>query len=137
MSLGCDVIEKWLSARVWILGVVAMGHSLFSTVRRRNRDFAVLRALGITRGGSRVIVASLSSTVAIVGLALGIPIGLVAGRLGWHAIADRVPLTFRSPVTIAGILIVAPVAVVIANALAVLPARRAARVDPAAVLRAE
>jgi len=24
LSLGCDVIEKWLSARVWILGVVAM-----------------------------------------------------------------------------------------------------------------
>jgi ABC-type lipoprotein release transport system permease subunit len=126
-----------LSIVLAALGVAAVGHALYSSVRRRNKDFAIMRALGITRRGTRVILAAQGTTVAIVGLLFGVPLGLLAGRAGWQAITDRVPLTFRSPVTVAAIGFVVPAAIIVANALAVLPGRRAARVDPAVVLRSE
>ena len=120
-----------------VLGIAAVGHALFSSVRRRRRDLAVLRALGMTRSGSRWILAVQGTVVALVGLVIGVPLGLVAGRVGWRAITDRVPLTFRSPFTLIAVALVVPAAVVAANALAVLPGRRAARLDPAIVLRSE
>ncbi|MCU1368326.1 MAG: hypothetical protein JWN39_3965 [Ilumatobacteraceae bacterium] len=120
-----------------VLGIVAVGHALFTTVRRRGKDFAVMSALGVTRTGSRIVLAVQGSTVAVVGLLFGLPLGLLAGRAGWQAITDRVPLTFRSPIAFVGILLIAPIAIVVANALAVLPGHRAAKLEPALILRSE
>ena len=44
------------------------------------------------------------------GSSFGVPIGLIAGRAGWQAITDRVPLTFRSPLTVVAVVLVVPVA---------------------------
>lgn len=126
-----------LATFLTVLGVVAVGHVLFSSVRRRRRDFAVLRALGVTRGGVRGILSAHGCTVAIVGLIVGIPIGLAAGRTGWQAITDRVPLVFHSPLTAGALMVVVPLAIVAANALAIVPGRRAARLQPATILRSE
>ncbi|MGZ4724185.1 MAG: hypothetical protein ACXV8L_08230, partial [Ilumatobacteraceae bacterium] len=71
------------------------------------------------------------------GLVLGVPIGLIAGRAGWQAITDRVPLTFRSPFTVIAVVVIVPAALVAANVLAVIPGRRAAKAKPALVLRSE
>ncbi|MEO6124136.1 MAG: FtsX-like permease family protein [Ilumatobacteraceae bacterium] len=126
-----------LAVFLTILGAAAVGHALFSSVRHRRRDFAVMRALGVTRGGSRMVLAAQGSTVAVVGILFGVPIGLIAGRSGWRAITDRVPLIYRSPVALVAIMVIAPLVLVAANALAVIPGRRAARIDPALVLRSE
>jgi ABC-type antimicrobial peptide transport system permease subunit len=119
------------------LGAVAVGHALFSSVYRRQRDFAVLQSLGVTRGGVRIMIAAHATVVGIAGLLVGVPIGLVAGRAGWRAITDRVPLTFRSPLTALAVVVIVPVALIAANVLALIPARRASRVKPAMVLRSE
>ena len=120
-----------------VLGIVALGHGLFSTVRHRRKDFAILRALGVSRGGSRLILAAQASTIAVVGLVLGVPIGLLAGRAGWQAITDRVPLTYRSPFAFVAVALVVPLAFIAANALAFWPGRRTAKLHPATLLRAE
>ncbi len=126
-----------LAAFLTVLGIFAVGFALYTCVSHRRKNFAVMRALGMTRLGSRAMLAAQGSTVAIVGLVIGVPIGLIAGRAGWRAITDRVPLTFRSPVAVAAILVVVPLAILAANALAVLPGHRAAKLDPAIVLRSE
>jgi ABC-type lipoprotein release transport system permease subunit len=126
-----------LAVFLTVLAVLAVGHSLLTSVRRRRKEFAVLHALGITRGGARVILAAHGSAVALAGLAVGIPGGLVAGRFGWRAITDRVPLVFRSPLTAGALVLVVPAAIIAANALAIMPGRRAARLQPAAILRSE
>ena len=120
-----------------VLGAVAVGHALFSSVYRRRRDFAVLQSLGVTRGGVRAIVTSQATVVGLSGLLIGVPIGLIAGRAGWQAITDRVPLTFRSPLTVIAVIVVVPVALIAANVLAIIPARRASNAKPALVLRSE
>lgn len=120
-----------------VLGSLAVGHALFSSVYRRRRDFAVLQSLGVTRTGVRGMIATYATVVALAGLVLGVPIGLIAGRAGWQAITDRVPLTFRSPLTALAVVLVVPIAVITVNAIAVIPARRAAKLKPALVLRSE
>ncbi|MEY2522891.1 MAG: putative transport system permease protein, partial [Ilumatobacteraceae bacterium] len=113
------------------------GHALFSSVYRRRRDFAVLQSLGVTRGGVRATITAQATVVGLAGLLIGVPIGLIAGRAGWQAITDRVPLTFRSPLTIIAVFVVVPVALIAANLLAIIPARRASKAKPALVLRSE
>jgi ABC-type lipoprotein release transport system permease subunit len=120
-----------------VLGAVAVGHALFSSVYRRRRDFAVMQSLGVTRGGVRAMIAAQATVVGVAGLVVGVPIGLIAGRAGWQAIAERVPLTFRSPLTAIAIVVVVPIALIAANLLAIIPARRASKSKPALVLRSE
>jgi putative ABC transport system permease protein len=120
-----------------VLGAIAIGHALFSSVYRRRRDFAVMQSLGVTRGGVRAMVAAQATVVGVAGLVVGIPIGLIAGRAGWQAISERVPLTFRSPLTALAVTVVVPVALIAANMLAIVPARQASKVQPALVLRSE
>jgi ABC-type lipoprotein release transport system permease subunit len=120
-----------------VLGTIAVGHALFSSVYRHRRDFAVLQSLGLTRSGVRAMIAAQATVVGIAGLLVGVPIGLIAGRAGWQAITDRVPLTFRSPLTAIAVIFIVPVALIAANLLAIIPARRASKVKPALVLRSE
>ena len=120
-----------------VLGAVAVGHALFSSVYRRRRDFAVLQSLGVTRSGVRGMITAQATVVGLAGLLIGVPIGLIAGRAGWQAIANRVPLTFRSPLTVIAVFVVVPVALIAANLLAIIPARRASKAKPALVLRSE
>jgi ABC-type antimicrobial peptide transport system permease subunit len=119
------------------LGLAALGHVLVSAAKRRRGDLAVLRALGFR---PRQVAASISwqaTIVGLLGLALGIPLGIAAGRIAWRWIAERTPLIYVGPVAIVVVLIAIPATLVLANALAVLPARRASRVRPAQVLRTE
>ncbi len=126
-----------LSLFLAVLGVSAVGHALFTSVRRRNRELAVLCALGATRRNTRMIVGAQSTMIAATGLLIGVPVGLVLGAYGWHRITLRVPLTFVAPLALVAVALVVPAALLVANALGVLPGRRAARLKLAEVLRSE
>ena len=120
-----------------LLGVFAVGYGLTSSVRRRRREIAVWRALGMSTGGTRLAIVAQATTIAIVGTAVGVPLGIVLGRLSWKAISDRIPLAFVAPLAAGAIAIAVMVAFLLANALAILPGRHAARIRPAVVLRTE
>jgi hypothetical protein len=120
-----------------LLAIAALGHVLATSVRRRRHEFAVLRALGVTRRGVRLILSAQGTAIGLAGILLGIPLGLAVGRMGWQAVADQVPLLYASPFGLLALAAVIPVVVVVANLLAVWPGRRASRLHPAEVLRAE
>ncbi|MBA3955719.1 MAG: FtsX-like permease family protein [Acidimicrobiia bacterium] len=126
-----------LAAFLVALAVSTLAHGLATTVRRRRHQFAVLRALGFTRAMTRAVVGSHSTTVALVGLALGIPLGLVAGRLGWTWVAGEVPLQYVSPVRAGLVVILVPAGVALAIVVAAIPGWWASRMHPAQVLRSE
>lgn len=68
---------------------------------------------------------------------IGIPAGISAGRALWRRLADGLGVLPRPEVS-AVVLFVLPVAlIVLANLIAALPARWAARTRPALVLRSE
>jgi hypothetical protein len=119
------------------LGLSAIGHGLFTSVRRRARELAITRALGMTRRNTWAMIAAQATAIAVFGLVAGVPIGIASGRSGWREITRRVPLAFVAPLALVAIVLIAPAAVALANALAVIPSRRAGRLEPARILRSE
>jgi ABC-type lipoprotein release transport system permease subunit len=119
------------------LGVLGLLHTLWVASRRHRREFAVMRVVGMRRAqvGTAVVVAAiLLATVAVV---IGVPLGVVVGRLVWKGSTDSLG-ALTDPVTPWLVLVVAlPVTVGVAALLAWWPARRAARVQLAASLRTE
>jgi hypothetical protein len=134
-----DEVERlpWaLAAFLAVIGALAAVHALVSTVRLRRRELAVLRALGFQRWQLGATLAWQATSIAVIGLVVGIPLGLVAGRLVWGAVARGIGVADHpvTPALAIGVVVVAALAV--ANLAAVLPGRSAARVRAAAVLRA-
>jgi ABC-type antimicrobial peptide transport system permease subunit len=120
-----------------LLAVAAVGHALATAVRRRSRDVAVLRALGMTQRQSRAVISTQATVLALVGLILGIPLGLAVGRSVWRVVTETLPVQYISPWADLAMVLVAPVALVLANLLAAVPGRRAARMHVAQILRTE
>jgi ABC-type lipoprotein release transport system permease subunit len=73
----------------------------------------------------------------VVGLLVGLPLGVVLGRLLWTSFANQLDVVPHTSVPILALAAVALVAVVVANVAASLPARIARRLQPAAVFRSE
>jgi hypothetical protein len=126
-----------LGAFLAVLAIGAVGHALSIAVRRRSHELAVLRALGLTRRQSRLVIVTQASLLAAIGIIFGIPLGLVLGRILWHAAADMTPLAYRPPLAALALALIVPLALVTANLLALWPARRAARLRTARLLRTE
>jgi predicted lysophospholipase L1 biosynthesis ABC-type transport system permease subunit len=126
-----------LQAFLVLVGAVALGHALVLTTRRRARDVGVLRALGFTPRQVGGTVFTMAGTTVVVGLLVGVPLGLGLGRVAWQQTAAAIGLAgdVRVPTTL--LLGLVPAAFAGALAVAALPARRAARLSPAAALRAE
>jgi ABC-type lipoprotein release transport system permease subunit len=131
------VLPKLLMGFLALLAAAAVAHVLATSVRRRRRDFAMLRALGMTRRSTRSIINLQGTVIGVAGLVVGIPSGIFAGRAGWHLIADRVPLRYEQPLALIATIVVIPAALVLVNVLALAPGRHAARLQPAQVLHAE
>ncbi|MCU1450484.1 MAG: hypothetical protein JWP02_2654, partial [Acidimicrobiales bacterium] len=130
-------LPQALAVFLAVLGVAALGHALLTTVRRRRHDIAVMRAMGMRPRQSAAVLFWQAITVAVVGLAAGIPLGVIVGRLSWRWVADSTPLLYVAPLALAAILLAVPASLALANLLAAYPARRAAGVRPAEVLRTE
>jgi hypothetical protein len=115
----------------------ALVHALLTSIRRRRRDLAVLKTLGFTRRQVMGTVACQAMTIAAVGLLVGLPLGLAVGRFTWNVVAESLGVVPEAVTPAVLTLLVVPAALLLANLIAVLPARIAARTRPALVLRAE
>lgn len=131
------VIPLTLGVFLALLAVGAVGHTLAASVRRRRRDIAVLRALGMTRRQVRAVLLTQGVVIAAIGLGLGVPLGLAGGRVLWRFVADLTPLQYQRPVAGLTVLLVVPVALVVTAALTVWPGRQATRLPVTQVLGAE
>jgi ABC-type lipoprotein release transport system permease subunit len=131
-----DALPRALAAFLALLAAVAAVHALASTVRLRQRELAVLRTLGFQRRQLAAALAWQATTIAAVGLLVGVPLGLVLGRVVWREVASGIGVV-DAPVTPAvAVIVVGVTAVVVANLAAILPGRAARRVRPAATFRA-
>lgn len=117
------------------LAFLALTHALVTTVRRRRQDLAVLRTVGFVGRQVSATVAWQATTFAVGGLAVGVPLGVVAGRAAWGVVANGIGVA-DNPATPVFVLAAVGLAVVlVANLVAALPALMARRVRPAAVFR--
>jgi putative ABC transport system permease protein len=126
-----------LALVILLLALVAVGHALVTTSRRRRADLALLKTFGFVRRQVRATLAWQATVLAAVGLVLGIPAGIAVGHLVWKALADNLGIVDAVILPFAAIAITVPAVVVLLNAVAYLPARSAARTWPAAALVTE
>src|SRR5262249_27959072 len=131
------VLPQSLAIFFALLAIATVAHALVTTVRRRRADLAILRSVGFTRRDSRIAIAWQATLLAIAGLIVGVPLGIIVGRLAWKQLANSFPLVYVPPLELLAVVLIIPVALVIANALAAGPAHAATRIRPANVLRSE
>ena len=132
-----SVLPLALGGFLALLAAGAVGQALTMAVRRRRRELAVLRTLGLTGRQTRLVVVTQASALAVIGLALGIPLGLAVGRALWRVVADFTPLAYYPPLSVWALALIVPVTLLAANLLAIWPGYRAARLQPGRILRGE
>jgi ABC-type antimicrobial peptide transport system permease subunit len=121
-----------------VIGAGSLAHTLLTSVRRRQRELAVLKTVGFVRRQLTSAVASYASLLVLVGVSVGVPLGAALGRSAWAVVARQAVGTEPAPVVpVAPVLAVVACALVIGNVLAAWPAWMAARVRPAVALHVE
>jgi putative ABC transport system permease protein len=113
-----------------IVSVFGMINTLVLALFERTREIGMLRAIGMSRRQVRRMVRHESIITALVGAALGLPLGVLLAAILTRGMASK-GVSFHVP--IGQLAFFACLAVVVGAWAAVLPSRRAARLD---VLRA-
>ena len=124
-----------LGVTLALFGAATLAHLLFVSVARRRRQVALLKVLGFVRRQVLVSTCWQALTVVAVGLVIGVPLGIGAGRFVWHLFASHLGAVPVAVIPVGLIGAVCAVIVVGGVALAVVPAALAARVRPAEALR--
>jgi len=118
-----------------ILMIVACAYLLATSVAARAADLAVLRALGCDRRQLRAIIHWQAMLVTALVVVVALPAGLVLGRLVVQLLTNALGIVPGAEAPVLLLLSVPVVALVTANALALVPARRAARANIAQLTR--
>ncbi|MGH3084882.1 MAG: ABC transporter permease, partial [Gaiellaceae bacterium] len=117
-----------------IVSLFGMINTLVLSTFERTRELGMLRAVGMTRRQVRRMVRHESVITALIGAALGLPIGVALAALMTRALSDQ-GLVFS--VSIRDLAVFTIVAVVAGVVAAIAPARRAARLNVLAALHYE
>jgi putative ABC transport system permease protein len=116
-----------------VIALIGVGNTLALSVVERRQESGLLRALGLTRGQLRGLLAWEAVLVAGVAAVLGVLLGAAYGLVGAASVLGELGnIVLDVPwLQVAAIVVVATVAGLLAS---VLPARRAARTPPVAAI---
>jgi ABC-type lipoprotein release transport system permease subunit len=130
-------LPLWLAGFLVLLAIGAVAHALLTGVPSRRRDVAVLRALGLTPRQAAACVGWQAAVIGAVALLVGIPLGTAVGRQIWRLVADSLSFVYVGPLASFLLLVLVPIALGVLGLLALWPARGAARLHTAEILRVE
>jgi hypothetical protein len=116
--------------------LLVVAHHLAASGRRRRNELAILRTLGLTPRDSSLVVVVQAAAWLLVGAAIGIPAGILAGSRLWDSLAGRLGVV-AAPVAPTAMVLLVPAIVVGCIAISIGPAVAAARTPVAEALRAE
>jgi hypothetical protein len=126
-----------LAALIALGGLAGVVLALHRAGRARRHELAVLRALGCGRQEVQASLRWQAIIIAVVTLVVGVPLGIVGGRMVWRSFADGLGIVPSPDVPVLALLGAVAVMLAVATAAAVWPARVAARTSAAAALRGE
>ena len=115
---------------VVIVSIFGMINTLVLSVFERTRELGMLRAVGMTRRQTRRMVRHESVITALIGTALGLPLGIFLAALVTRALQE---FDVRFSIPWGQLVVFAIIAVIVGIVAAIMPARRAAKLN---VLRA-
>jgi predicted lysophospholipase L1 biosynthesis ABC-type transport system permease subunit len=119
------------------VGGAAVVHVLLATGRRHGRDLAVLAVLGATPAQVRATLAVAALATVLPAVLIGVPVGLGVARIVWWEIATSTGVGGDVAVPVTLLVAIGPGLVLGALLAAAVPAARAERTPPAAVLAGE
>jgi hypothetical protein len=117
--------------------IAALALTLLASVRQRRRDLALLKTIGFVRRQLAAAVAWQATVAALVGIVVGVPLGVIAGRWLWNLFAEQIYAVPYPTVPVLSLVLVGLGTLVLANVVAAVPARTAARTQTAFLLRSE
>ncbi len=117
-----------------IVSIFGMINTLVLSMYERTRELGMLRAVGMTRRQTRRMVRHESIITALIGAALGLPLGVFLAALVTQALSMY---DLQLSVPLDQLLIFAIIAIVVGVIAALLPARRAARLNVLEALQYE
>ena len=126
-----------LGAVLALLAVGTLAHVLLTGLRRRRRELAVLKTLGLVRSQLLRVAAWQATALAAAALVIGLPLGVLAGRWAWAVFAGSAGVSGVADVPAPLVLLAVPATLALANLIAAGPGWNAARGRPASVLRTQ
>jgi putative ABC transport system permease protein len=114
-----------------VIAVVGVANTLALSVIERGRESGLLRALGLTRGQLRLMLAAEAALIALVAAGCGMVLGIIYAWAGLSAVAlqaDKLALGIHLPWDQLGIIALG--ALVAGVAASVIPARQATKKSP-------
>jgi ABC-type lipoprotein release transport system permease subunit len=118
-----------------VLGAATLAHLLVVSVSRRRREVGLLKVLGFVNRQVASAVIWQATTLALIGIIIGVPLGVVAGRDVWGAFANNLGAVPVSVVPIWLVCVMVAGVAVVANLIAIAPAMVATRAKPGDLLR--
>ena len=109
------------------VSIFGMINTLVLSVYERTREIGMLRAIGMTRRQVRRMIRQESIITALIGAAIGLPLGIFLAALVNRALSE---FDIRFAIPWVQLLVLTIVAIVIGILAAIMPARRAAKLNP-------
>ena len=122
---------------VALFGVATLLHFLVVSVARRRRELGILKSLGFVRRQVALSVSWQATTVALIGIVIGVPLGIALGHVVWDAFATNLGVFPQLVVDTGVVALIAGGVLVVANLLAIGPALASARAPSASLLQSE
>lgn len=126
-----------LAALSAALAVLTIGNVMVLSTRASRRTLMILRSLGAGPGWIARTVHWQATLFTLGSVTFGVPIGIIVGRLVFGAFARNMGAVDAAAIPFAAIAAGAVTMVVLANVAVAIPARRARRLRPTTLLRAE
>jgi putative ABC transport system permease protein len=117
-----------------IISIFGMINTLALAVFERTRELGMLRAVGMTRWQARTMIGSESVITALIGAAIGLPLGMFLAWLVTEALSQY---EVRYAIPLLPLVAFAIVAVIVGLVAAIMPAQRAARLNVLEALQYE
>ena len=131
-----DATPDVLAGILAVLGLAVLGQFVVASGRRRRRDFAIMKVLGLLRGQVSAVTVWQVTTLTGLALLVGLPLGVAGGHWAWELFAGNVGLA-TDAITPLPLLWTIPVTLVAASLTALGSGQIVPRLSPAAVLRSE
>lgn len=135
--LQVDDLPGFLAAFLGLLALLGIGHAVVTNATRRRRELALVQTLGLRTREMAATIDAHALTLAGLGIAIGVPLGIFAGRATWAGIAHGVGVAADPTIpwmVLGGVVLAGIVAVLL---VAIPSALGAGRAHPAIALRSE
>ncbi len=119
------------------MAAAAVAHALAVSVRRHRSELGALQALGMTPRQVRAAVRWQAATIAAIAVVVGVPVGLLGGRLAWRASARQLGIVDHAVLPWPEVGVLVPAVVLVVLALSATPARSVSTRPAAESLRSE